>query len=260
MGQSNGPVARAVVVVPCFDEERRFEAEPFVDLARRPGTALVLVDDGSTDGTADVLDRARARAPETIDVVRLDANRGKAEAVRRGLLVAIDRGADLVGYLDADLSTPADEMARLIEHARAPGVSVVLGSRVAMLGAHIERSALRHYFGRAFATGASMVLRLPVYDTQCGAKVFRCTESLRAALATPFVSRWAFDVELLGRLLVGGPGVAPTPVEAIVEVPLRRWRHVGGSKLHPPAMVKAAIELALIERQLAGLRRARSSA
>jgi len=260
MGPPSGSSAEAVVVVPCFNEERRFEAEPFLKLARLPGTALILVDDGSTDGTAEMLDAVKSRAPQVIDVVRLDANRGKAEAVRRGMLLAVDRGAGRVGYLDADLSTPAEEMARLIEQSRTPGVSVVLGARVAMLGANIERSALRHYFGRAFATGASMVLRLAVYDTQCGAKVFRCTESLRAALSTPFVSRWAFDVELLGRLLVGGPGVAPTPVDEIVEVPLRRWRHVRGSKLHPPAMIKAAVELALIDRQLAGLRRARGGA
>jgi glycosyltransferase involved in cell wall biosynthesis len=258
MGKPSGPVASAVVVVPCFDEAHRFDADAFVELARRPGTGLVLVDDGSTDGTADVLDAVAARAPGAIEVVRLGTNGGKGEAVRRGLLLALDRGAELVGYLDADLSTPIDEMDRLIEQARAPGVSVVLGSRVAMLGARIDRSAVRHYFGRAFATGASLVLRLPVYDTQCGAKVFRRSDGLRAALSTPFASRWAFDVELLGRLVVGCPGVAPTRVEEILEVPLRRWRHVPGSKLHPPAMIRAAVELALIDRQLAGLRRARS--
>src|SRR5204862_482251 len=82
---------------------------------------------------------------------------------------ALDRGAEVVGYVDADLSTPVAEVARLLDEMEQRGVAVVMGARVALLGTAIQRRALRHYLGRLFATAASIILGLPVYDTQCGA-------------------------------------------------------------------------------------------
>ena len=114
---------------------------------------------------------------------------------------------------------------------------MVMGARVAFLGARIDRSPVRHYLGRLFATGASLVLRMPVYDTQCGAKVFRVDERLAAACREPFRSGWAFDVELLARLLAADP---PTVVH---ELPLREWHDVGMSKVTLGGMAKAAIQL-----------------
>ena len=75
---------------------------------------------------------------------------------------------------------------------------------------------------------ASIILKLPVYDTQCGAKAFRASAALSRALEEPFHARWAFDVELIGRLLANGLGCRD-----FVEVPLRRWVDVGGSRLRP---------------------------
>ncbi|MDQ1419024.1 MAG: hypothetical protein QOJ52_986, partial [Acidimicrobiaceae bacterium] len=85
----------------------------------------------------------------------------------------------------------------------------MLGSRIARLGSTIERTARRHLLGRVFATAASVALGCQVYDTQCGAKVFRVTPALTVALQRPFRSAWAFDVELQSRLLTGGPSVPP---------------------------------------------------
>src|SRR4051812_26220004 len=158
----------------------------------------------------------------------LDRNYGKAEAVRRGLLAALEIGSEFVGYLDADLATPGEEMVRILRTIESGSAQVALGSRVAVLGAHIERSTARHYLGRVFATFAAWVLELPVYDTQCGAKAFRAGPALTAALAEPFHARWAFDVELIGRLLRAGLGA-----DDIIEVPLRRWADVPGSRLRP---------------------------
>jgi dolichyl-phosphate beta-glucosyltransferase len=97
-----------------------------------------------------------------------------------------------------------------------------------------------------FATFASIFLRIPVYDTQCGAKVFRATPALREALATPFRSSWVFDVELLGRLLRGSPTVGPVPLAEFEEMPLREWRDVGGSRLTPFGMARAAADLFVV--------------
>jgi len=247
---------RAVIVVPCYNEEQRIDARTFIEFARSGQGDLLLVNDGSSDGTADVLARIERAAPQTVRSLSLPQNRGKAEAVRQGLLAALGDGTALVGYADADLSTPFDELVRLREVADQGSAQVVLGARVALLGRHIERSAMRHYFGRVFATAASVILAQPVYDTQCGAKFFRSTDALRAALATPFSSAWAFDVELIGRLLIGAPGVPALPAEDIIEVPLQRWRDVRGSRMRPFDMIRAGLELGLIARALHERKRA----
>jgi dolichyl-phosphate beta-glucosyltransferase len=243
------------VVVPCYDEAARFDADAFVGLAAKVDR-LLLVDDGSDDGTADLLDRVAARAGQGVHVIRLGRNGGKGEAVRAGMRAALDGGASITGYFDADLATPVDELLRLLDvlHGDASR-DVVLASRVGLLGHAIERRLARHYLGRLYATAASLTLGVPVYDTQCGAKVFRDTPALRAALGTPFPDRWAFDVELLARLLHPGRGVPAVRPDAIVEVPLRAWRDVAGSKVRPAASVRAAIALLTVAR---GVRRRRA--
>jgi glycosyltransferase involved in cell wall biosynthesis len=251
-----GPMSQVTVVVPCYNEAARLAPAGFAPLWKRGDMHLLFVDDGSGDDTARVLAGLRDSCPERISVLRLPGNRGKAEAVRQGLLVAL--GAEVVpaavGYLDADLSTPAEEMLRLID-ALGPGVDAAIGARVALLGRDIRRNRGRHYLGRIFATAASLVLDVPVYDTQCGAKMFAVGPGLREALAEPFRSRWAFDVELLGRLFVAQGGRA-----GIVEVPLGVWRDVPGSKLRVGEMLGAGFDLVRVgvdlRRRLRRLQRA----
>lgn len=249
---------RGVIVIPCFNEARRLDRAGFFAFAAEPRLSLLFVDDGSTDGTLAVLEqlaaelRARGVPAETL---ALERNQGKGEAVRRGMAAALGGGADVTGYFDADLATPPAEMVRLVHTLLELPIDVALGARVALLGRRIVRSAHRHYLGRVFATAASLVLGLPVYDTQCGAKAFRHTPSLKAALGQPFSARWAFDVELLGRLLAGGPGAPGIPAAAFLEVPLREWRDVGGSTLRPSAFPLLALELARISRALQAWRR-----
>jgi dolichyl-phosphate beta-glucosyltransferase len=249
--------ASLTIVVPCYDEAGRLDRGELLRLARaRPELRLLLVDDGSTDGTPALLAELGA-ACDRISVLTLARNAGKAEAVRRGLVAAIRDGAEVVGYLDADLSTPVDEVLGLVDALDAVHADVVLGSRVRLLGRDIERRTSRHYLGRVFATVASLALSLPVYDTQCGAKLFRVTATLAAALDAPFASRWVFDVELLARLCRGVAGAPPVPPGAIVEVPLRRWRDVAGSKLRPSSMLRAGLQLCwlLVRLRLLGGRR-----
>ncbi len=234
---------KTVLIVPCYDEEARLDRGEFLRLAgAHPGLELLFVDDGSRDRTAEVVEEMRA-VERRISVYRLDRNGGKAEAVRRGLALALDRGAEIVGYADADLATPVEELLRLVRSMEERGGSVVLGSRVRLLGTRIERRLLRHYLGRVFATVASLALRIDVYDTQCGAKLFRRGEALRHALARPFRSRWAFDVELLQRLLLGAGSVPPVPASEFREVPLLAWRDARGSKLGLRSMIRAGLDL-----------------
>jgi glycosyltransferase involved in cell wall biosynthesis len=244
-------------VIPCYNEAERLDTAAFLAFcAGEPAVTLLFVNDGSSDDTARVLGELRAARPEQIDVYSLDRNRGKAEAVRQGLLAALRGGAPVVGYLDADLATPLVEMSRLIRFVgERPDVDVLLASRVALLGRSIERAPARHYLGRVFASAASLMLHLRVYDTQCGAKLFRRTDALAAALAEPFLSRWIFDVELIGRLLAA-PAPSRLAPARVREEPLLAWRDVKGSKLRGHHMAAAVRDLVRVGRDLARRRRA----
>jgi len=234
-----------VWVVPCFQEAARLERAAVFALADESAPARVLlVDDGSRDGTLALLRSLAAERPALVEVLALPENRGKAEAVRLGLRQGLAAGAAFVGFCDADFSTPPAELARLARLMREGEHDVLMGSRVQLLGRTIRRSGLRHYAGRAFATCASLSLGLPVYDTQCGAKLFRPGPALAAALALPFTARWAFDVELLGRLLRPGSGLPPVESSRIREEPLLVWTDVPGSKLGPLGALRGAWDLA----------------
>jgi glycosyltransferase involved in cell wall biosynthesis len=243
-------VRPAILVVPCYNEEKRIDVARFVELSRADGLRLLFVNDGSKDGTEAVLDALVSQGKGRIERLSHQENRGKAEAVRTGLVAALDRGAEVVAYADSDLATPPHEILRLLDAIDRPGVDVVLGSRVGLAGTNIERKLWRHMAGRVFATMASAILRARFYDTQCGAKVFRSTDLLRAALRDPFHSRWAFDVELIGRLLTGVSGLPGIPESAFVEVPLEQWIDVHGSKLSVTSMAKVLLDLAAIHAEL----------
>jgi len=109
-----------------------------------------------------------------------------------------------------------------------------------------------------FATAASLILDLRVYDTQCGAKAFCASTLLAAALDEPFHARWAFDVELIGRLLAGAPGIPGLEAADLLEMPLRRWTDVPDSKLRFLQFPRLGFELIRIYFALA--RRARRAA
>jgi dolichyl-phosphate beta-glucosyltransferase len=238
-----------IVVIPCYNEARRLDHERLRELVRSQRLGLLFVNDGSTDETGRILAQF-ARSASTVEVLTLPRNAGKAEAVRLGLAQALESGAPIVGYYDADLATPPNELLRLLDVLETkPNRSVVTAARVALLGRKIVRRRRRHYLGRVFATLAAVVLRLPVYDTQCGAKLFRVTPAFAAATTRPFRSSWIFDVELIGRLLRGTDGAQPVPPSAFEEVPLWEWQDVSGSKIGVFAMARALFDLAVLEVQ-----------
>src|SRR5438132_8143566 len=194
-------MSRLLLVVPCFNEEKRLDVEAFRAFALEGhDVAFLFVNDGSGDGTLRVLQSLRDADPRRFSLLNLERNSGKAEAVRRGILAALDDGPDLTGFWDADLATPLSEIAGFLEIFDArPEIQMVFGARVRLLGRDISRHASRHYVGRFGATLISQTLGLAVYDTQCGAKLFRATEALRVVFDRPFLSRWIFDVEILAR-------------------------------------------------------------
>ena len=231
------------LIVPCYNEEQRLRRDTFLEFLReRPHAHLCFVDDGSSDGTLKAVEALSAEGGARILVHKLAKNSGKAEAVRQGVLHAASLGRfAFLGYWDADLSTPLSQLDLLLAALEADPVRVVaLGSRVKRLGSDIDRRATRHYLGRVFSTMASQLFELPVYDSQCGAKLFR-TEVAGPLFGEPFVTKWLFDVELLVRLRRHlGPKAF---LAASIEVPLTAWKEMGGSKLRLSHMVRVPLDL-----------------
>lgn len=258
------PLLRATFVVPCYNEAARLDAAAFAALVANARVSVLAVDDGSKDATRALLDSIVSQHPGRISVLSLALNGGKAEAVRAGMNHALAAGALVVGYADADFATPPLELVRLFDELERTGAEVVLGSRIQRLGADIVRKELRHLAGRLFATVSSWTVGVPVYDTQCGAKLFRATPALAAALSEPFSSRWSFDVELLARLFGRLPSAESMDPKHAIEVPLAQWHDIGGSKLHLPGMARAFADLlamwARAERYSFAIKRRRATA
>jgi dolichyl-phosphate beta-glucosyltransferase len=243
--------ADTIIVVPCYNEERRLPVDAFrAFAAAEPRVQFLFVDDGSTDETRHVLSRLVAIAPDRFQTIVQGSNRGKAEAVRVGMLSAFSGGGRYAGYWDADLATPLSEIPRFIDVLDSHrDREICFGARVQLLGREIDRRPFRHYIGRLFATAASLTLRLPVYDTQCGAKLFRVSPAMRALFAEPFLGRWTFDVEIIARLTQQRAGEQRRPSELMYELPLDEWRDIDGSKVHPLDFFAALIELGRIRRR-----------
>lgn len=210
-------------------------------LNREKLVRVCFVNDGSRDNTSAVLEGLRQQLPAQIEVLDLAQNLGKAGAVRAGMLHCANQPVDYLGYLDADLATPLDAIGDLQTALdQQPALDVVMGSRIKFLGADIRRDPFRHYVGRVIATFISNILKLPVYDTQCGAKMLRRGVVL-GLFHEPFISPWLFDVELLARLIrqhgrVNIPG-------RVAEVPLRQWIEQSDSRISSGYVFKMWFEL-----------------
>lgn len=222
------------IVVPCYNEASRLKVDSFVEfLMSEPGVRFLFVNDGSSDDTLIVLRKLSMANSDRILVVDQQPNAGKAEAVRKGMLLAAE-GSAYVGFWDADLATPLQALPELLSLlCHDPTLEMVFGARVRLLGRHIVRRPVRHYLGRIFASMVSILLRLPIYDTQCGAKLFRVSGDLIQVLEKPFETRWIFDVEIIARFLALHRGDPEYGKRAIYEFPLRQWEDIAGSKVKP---------------------------
>ncbi len=245
---------RILVVVPCFNEAERLPVDEFLRAVQRPDSLLdfLFVNDGSRDATADVLQNMKSRQPDRIFYLEMPRNAGKAEAVRQGILHGLKlEEYPFIGFLDADLSSPPEEIEFLRQYSGflGGGHEIMFGSRMKHLGAEIERNTLRHYFGRIAATAASLSLELPVYDTQCGVKLF-ASSICEKLFEMPFLSRWLFDVEIFFRLKAHFS--KEEFQQKVLEIPLRVWKETTGTKLNMNDVLKTPLELWKIHRHYAG--------
>lgn len=237
---------KTIVVVPCYNESKRLRQDDFFRyVEQNEDVAFLFANDGSRDNTLEVLQQLCSRN-ERLLLYDIQPNGGKAEAVRKGMLYAAEHYApQYIAFWDADLATPLDEIAPMVQWADK-GYDAVMGLRLMRLGAKVRRKTMRHYLGRCFATVASMMLKLPVYDTQCGAKLFRA-EIVSALFNEAFITRWLFDVEILARYNQHYGN--RRAVEKIYEYPLFQWQDIDGSQLKSRDFIKAPVELLKIRRK-----------
>ncbi|MBP6002827.1 MAG: glycosyltransferase family 2 protein [Pyrinomonadaceae bacterium] len=213
------------IVVPAFNEQDRlgeslFRILEYVDSNKIRGE-LIVVDDGSSDSTADVAMKVMAKFPAVPSrLIRYEDNRGKGYAVRTGLQAA---EADTALFSDADLSTPVDEMSKLIDPIRSGEFDVTFGSRAidrSLIGTH--QPWRREQGGRVMNLVIKTMSGLKFFDTQCGFKAFNMLK-FGPLLERMTIDRFGFDVEFLFVAQRNGLRLAEIPV---------RWNDVAGSKVN----------------------------
>jgi len=229
---SHNNEAHIAVVVPCYNEADRLDADAFMRFTgENPEFSFLFVDDGSTDATPLILKEVNEQCA-SVSILTLQKNAGKAEAVRQGMIWALNKDCDYVAFIDADLATPLNALF-LMHDACKNDADVLLASaaRVRLLGRNIIRSVFRHYLGRIFATTSSIIFDLHAYDTQCGAKLFKNEPEIHSLFAQPFYSRWIFDIEIFLRLKYELQKHGKMLEVAAVEVPLQTWIDHGHSRI-----------------------------
>ncbi|MBT8183989.1 MAG: glycosyltransferase [Eudoraea sp.] len=219
------------IVIPCYNEENRFPLKDYHEfIEKNPGLQFCFVNDGSSDGTLEILKQLHHTFPINIGLLTYSKNMGKAEAIRKGIHYCNKHyDHSFIGFLDADLSTSLSECLSM-SSSLTNGVVFVFGSRIMKIGSTIIRNRFRFITGRILATFISSILRLKVYDTQCGCKLFT-RQASEIAFETPFVSSWLFDVEIFQRFINHYGKILV--LEKMLEVPLKRWIDRGDSKVKP---------------------------
>jgi glycosyltransferase involved in cell wall biosynthesis len=184
------------IVIPAYNESQRIEAtlERVLFCVQERGwdAEVLVVDDGSTDDTTEIVQRWMVQHPR-LHLVLNPGNRGKGYSVRNGLLQA---AGEIVMFTDADLSSPMEEAERLIEALHA-GADVAIGSRwLDKQKQTVHQPLYRRFFGRCFNWVTRKVMGLPFKDTQCGFKAFK-REAAQTIFRLQTIERWGFDPEIL---------------------------------------------------------------
>lgn len=217
---SNASLPELSLVLPAYNEAARIGSYlesvcGYLSESGAPQSEVIVVDDGSTDGTGDLIDQWSARCP-LVRCVRHSRNRGKGAAVRTGLLAAT---GTLLLFADADGATPIEEERRL-RAAIAAGADLAVGSRMTD-GQTVQRLLRRRIAGYVFSGLVRSYIDVPVLDTQCGFKMLR-RESVLPIVRECTTDGYLFDIELLARTHRAKLTIAE------VGVP---WRDVPGSKI-----------------------------
>jgi glycosyltransferase involved in cell wall biosynthesis len=234
------------LVVPVYNEANRLNQQGYIEkLAELKNVSILLVNDGSTDGTDQIISDLVRKG--CVSSLVLSKNSGKGEAVRHGMNFSCKNfNSDYVGFLDCDGAFSVDTVTSFLQEASnafdSRSTNVVISSRVKLSGRNINRSPARHYFSRILITIISYRIENLPYDSQSGLKLFRKSKVLEEALEKEFRTRWFFDIELLFR----GDWLDKNEVW---ELPVNSWSEVSGSHLSWRKAPKLLRELFIILRR-----------
>jgi glycosyltransferase involved in cell wall biosynthesis len=243
-------MSECCVIIPCYNESDRLLVDEFREFIHsHPDYRFLFVNDGSSDHTLDVLQKLAALSPR-MHVLSLSQNAGKAAAVRAGMMEALKSfDSAYFAFLDADLAIPLEELERLVKLSKASGsCKFSFMAKVPKKGA-VDQPFKRFVMGRTLAAITRMSLRLPVYDTQCGCKLFS-RDIIEVVMGEPFISPWLFDIEMFHRLIrkYGREWFR----EHALEVPLEQLIERGGSRISGRHLLKLPGELWTIHRTYSG--------
>ncbi len=227
---------KILIIVPCFNEEKRLKIEEFINFSNNNSVSFCFVNDGSKDDTGKIIKKIIDKTANNLQI-NFKKNLGKAEAIRSAVIQVYDKyDFEYIGYWDADCATPLSEIMNLRNEILNKKIILVFGSRIKTIGRIIKRKKIRHFLGRIIATVASIILKLEVYDTQCGAKLFD-SKFIKKIFIKKFKTKWLFDIEIFFRTkhYYGD--------DIFLEFPLEKWTDIKGSKISLIDCIKIPYEI-----------------
>jgi len=220
------------LVIPCFNEAKRLQISYWEEIISSPNlgeTKFLFVDDGSLDGTYEILNRFIKHG--RVEAISLAVNMGKANAIRLAFQKILETSffdCDLIGFIDSDSAIDSQEVIDILSSLenQSKHFDAFFFSRVKLSGSKIKRSEIRHFISRIIYTYIARGWSWAPYDTQCGFKFFRNSGVVTEVISTPFRTRWFFDIEFMNRLSVRMGNTLN-----IKEIPLHYWQERTESKI-----------------------------
>jgi|TARA_B110000858_G_C17674399_1_gene413444 dolichyl-phosphate beta-glucosyltransferase len=223
-------MSKTAIIIPCYNESRRLDIKSYHQfLKENQDIDIYFLDDGSTDKTFFLIKDLNKEFTNCFSFSN-KINLGKANITRLGIQKALnEKNYDYIGFFDADLATPLNEIFRFIRiFEKNKNLILVMGCRILRSGANIERNSYRHYFSRILVTIINLYLNIKFYDTQAGAKIFKASY-VKNLFLDSFLSNWLFDIEIILRIKEQNPSL--NIYKGIYELPLNSWVEKKGSKI-----------------------------
>jgi len=240
-----------LLIIPFYNEEKRFQTDKFHSLLAGEEFDILFINDGSIDSVPEQIRLQFISKYSNAKLIDLIRNLGKSEALRRGLIYAVERNYHRVGFTDFDLSTPPSEISRLMKMCEniEIGTTSIFGVRNIEFSSNIRTSYFRRRQGRLFQKIVNFVFGFGFQDLQCGMKIFPVSVLSTELLSEPFINQWLFELELLLRL--------PDACIDIAETNLNEWNHFKESKVrvsHFLFIVVSIVKLYLRYRKITSIR------
>ena len=244
---------KTILIVPCFNEELRFNLDYFENLVEIKNTFWIFVNDGSTDNTLKLI--RKLERSKNVKCLTIEKNKGKSNAIKYGMQFAFKTESHIewIGFLDADGAFSIDDVQsnlNLVSSIKMNTFDALYSSRVKMAGRIIKRNSIRHIASRVITTFFGFIwINIP-YDTQSGFKLYRYDSDLRLLFVDPFRTRWFMDIELTLRYIK----LKQREIK-VWEQPVTSWFDVAGSKINKNQVPRLLLEILYVLCKIGRLRK-----